>query len=373
MNDKKEKLLNKNNSSNLNKNENNNNNYVKIIPDFKDEEESFNNINISSELLDNKRINNENKNKSNNNITFIFNNTNNISNSIIINKNDLNKNNENFFNRDTIINLNSIIKDNSKLCVFVSSNKNSKTKIFKDEEFALVEDENLTTYFHGNKFFSKINNVEKIENENKDIIKFLLPKNIYDKNNNPIKGFNENDINLNVNKEQFSVFIRDINNFINAENYKNIETNFHKKIKKFITIIILLSIFLLIDFVLIFVLSYNLSQKNYILFLCFAIVFMIFGIFFLLYSILFLKNKNFLLIKKKFFFMEKKKDEIEKFVFKWNKTFFNEKDINLEIPILFDYILFNMNFSKYEVYINPYKNPLLLENEQMNINLNYLK
>ena len=372
MNDKKEKLLNQNNNSHSKNNENNNN-YVKIIPDFKDEEDSFNNINISSELLDNKRNNNENKNKSNNNITFIFNNTNNISNSIIINKNDLNKNNENFFNRDTIINLNSIIKDNSKLCVFVSSNKNSKIKTFKNEEFALVEDENLTTYFHGNKFFSKINNVQKIENENKDIIKFLLPKNIYDQNNNLIKGFNENDIDLNVNKEQFSVFIRDINNFINAENYKNIEIKFQKKIKKCVIFSILLSIFIFIDFFLIFFLNYNLSQNNYILFLCFAIVIIIFSAFFLLYSILFLKNKNFLLIKEKIFFMEKKKDEIEKFVFKWNKTFFNEKDINIEIPILFDYILFNMNFSRYEVYINPYKNPLLLDNDQMNINLKYLK
>jgi hypothetical protein len=78
-------------------------------------------------------------------------------------------------------------------------------------------------------------------------------------------------------------------------------------------------------------------------------------------------------MKKKFIFMEQKKDELEKFIFKWNKTFFNEKDINVEIPILFDYILFNMNFSKYEVYINPFNNPLLSKIDQMNINLNYLK
>ena len=369
MDEKKEKLLNKNNSYLYNNDINKN--YVKIIPDFNDEEESFNNINISNELIENNNYKKNNINESKN-ITFIFNNTNNISNSIIINKNDLFKNNENFINNETMNNLN-IIKDNSKLCVFVSSNKNSKIKTFKDKEFAFVEDDNLTTFFHNNNSYSKINNIQKIENENKDIIKFLLVKNVYDNNNNLIKGFNENDIDLNVSKEQFSVFINNINKFVNAEKFKKIDKNFQKKIKINIFFLILVSLIILSMLILIFVLVFILKKENFIFFLSFVIIILIVALIILIRLILFFKNRYFLLMKKKFIFMEQKKDELEKFVFKWNKTFFNEKDINVEIPILFDYILFNMNFSKYEVYINPFNNPLLSKSDQMNINLNYLK
>ena len=136
--------------------------------------------------------------------------------------------------------------------------------------------------------------------------------------------------------------------------------------------LILLSLLLISLLILSFVLFSKLKKESYYLFLSFALLIIILGFFISCRLIMFLKNKYFLLMKKKIFFMERKKDEIEKFVFQWNKTFFNEKDINVEIPILFDYILFNMNFSKYEVYINPFNNPLLSKIDQMNINLNNL-
>ena len=72
---------------------------------------------------------------------------------------------------------------------------------------------------------------------------------------------------------------------------------------------------------------------------------------FLIFICKFIKNIKFLLLKERLFEREEYNKSLQDFLFKWNKIFFNTKNLNVECPLSLDYIIINLNYKEYEIWI----------------------
>ena len=52
-----------------------------------------------------------------------------------------------------------------------------------------------------------------------------------------------------------------------------------------------------------------------------------------------------------YYFIGSYNKSLQDFLFKWNKIYFNSKNLNVECPLSLDYILINLNYKEYEIWI----------------------
>ena len=232
----------------------------------------------------------------------------------------------------------------SKICIdFNPSKKQKEIKFYYiDDEFEFQKDKVITTFFLQKKPYTQFTNPEEINSHFPDKIKNIFRNK---------KGFFMNDFSVeNDNDEEnnFPNFINELNErFINYDDDSLIDSNYTTKNS---LLIILFFIILLIMALIIFLM---ITKSMTIYYIIGAIVLFLL-IIFLCFICNLIKNTKFLELKEKLFSREKYYKNLQEFLFKWNKIYFNPKNLNVECPITLDYITINLNYEEYEIWIQPH-------------------
>ena len=247
-----------------------------------------------------------------------------------------------------------------KKCIdFNPSKKKEEIKyFFVDDDLEIKKDNVITTYYLRKKPFPQFTNPIDINIHFKDKIRLLF-KNKYnifvnefliddnDDNNINNNEFSENDNKKNE-KITFSNFIKELNEkFILCSDEFEISSNY--SIKKNFLIIFFIIILLFIIFIIYFL--YKMNNTLYYIIGCIVLLLLLI---FLIFICKFIKNIKFLLLKERLFEREEYNKSLQDFLFKWNKIFFNTKNLNVECPLSLDYIIINLNYKEYEIWIQPH-------------------
>ncbi len=220
----------------------------------------------------------------------------------------------------------------------------------------------VTTYYLKKKPYPQFTNPKDVNSHCKDKIKFLF-KNKYgifvndflideSDDNNIKKNINTNEIieddNEEIKEVTFSNFINELNDkFILSSDESNISTTY--AIKNYILVVL----FIIILVLMISILYFLLQIKNSLYYFIGSIILLLLVIF-LIFICKFIKNSKYLLLKERLIEREEYNKSLQDFLFKWNKIYFNSKNLNVECPLSLDYIIINLNYKEFEIWIQPH-------------------
>ena len=249
----------------------------------------------------------------------------------------------------------------SKICIdFCPSKKEKEIKYyFVDEDFEIKKDHVITTYYLKKKKYPQFTNPKDVNIHFKDRIKFLFKnKDGFFFNNFLIDENNDDNINKNNNCNEiievdneeikevtFSNFINELNKkFILCSDESNISTTYTTK-KYLLVILFMIILILMISII------YFLHQKKMTLYYFIGSIVFLLLLIFLIFICKYFTNSKYLLLKERLFEREEYNKSLQDFLFKWNKIYFNSKNLNVECPLSLDYILINLNYKEYEIWI----------------------
>ena len=253
---------------------------------------------------------------------------------------------------------------NSKRCIdFCPSKKKEEIQYyFVDDDLEIKKDNVVTTYYLKKKPYPQFTNPKDVNSHCKDKIKFLF-KNKYgifvndflideSDDNNIKKNINTNEIieddNEEIKEVTFSNFINELNDkFILSSDESNISTTY--AIKNYILVVL----FIIILVLMISILYFLLQIKNSLYYFIGSIILLLLVIF-LIFICKFIKNSKYLLLKERLIEREEYNKSLQDFLFKWNKIYFNSKNLNVECPLSLDYITINLNYKEFEIWIQPH-------------------
>ncbi len=253
---------------------------------------------------------------------------------------------------------------NSKRCIdFCPSKKKEEIQYyFVDDDLEIKKDNVVTTYYLKKKPYPQFTNPKDVNSHCKDKIKFLF-KNKYgifvndflideSDDNNIKKNINTNEIieddNEEIKEVTFSNFINELNDkFILSSDESNISTTY--AIKNYILVVL----FIIILVLMISILYFLLQIKNSLYYFIGSIILLLLVIF-LIFICKFIKNSKYLLLKERLIEREEYNKSLQDFLFKWNKIYFNSKNLNVECPLSLDYIIINLNYKEFEIWIQPH-------------------
>ena len=253
---------------------------------------------------------------------------------------------------------------NSKRCIdFCPSKKSEEIQYyFVDDDLEIKKDNVVTTYYLKKKPYPQFTNPKDVNSHCKDKIKFLF-KNKYgifvndflideSDDNNIKQNINTNEIieddNEEIKEVTFSNFINELNDkFILSSDESNISTTY--AIKNYILVVL----FIIILVLMISILYFLLQIKNSLYYFIGSIILLLLVIF-LIFICKFIKNSKYLLLKERLIEREEYNKSLQDFLFKWNKIYFNSKNLNVECPLSLDYIIINLNYKEFEIWIQPH-------------------
>ena len=253
---------------------------------------------------------------------------------------------------------------NSKRCIdFCPSKKKEEIQYyFVDDDLEIKKDNVVTTYYLKKKPYPQFTNPKDVNSHCKDKIKFLF-KNKYgifvndflideSDDNNIKQNINTNEIieddNEEIKEVTFSNFINELNDkFILSSDESNISTTY--AIKNYILVVL----FIIILVLMISILYFLLQIKNSLYYFIGSIILLLLVIF-LIFICKFIKNSKYLLLKERLIEREEYNKSLQDFLFKWNKIYFNSKNLNVECPLSLDYIIINLNYKEFEIWIQPH-------------------
>ena len=253
---------------------------------------------------------------------------------------------------------------NSKRCIdFCPSKKKEEIQYyFVDDDLEIKKDNVVTTYYLKKKPYPQFTNPKDVNSHCKDKIKFLF-KNKYgifvndflideSDDNNIKKNINTNEIieddNEEIKEVTFSNFINELNKkFIFCSDESNISTTYTTK-KYLLVILFMIILILMISII------YFLHQKKMTLYYFIGSIVFLLLLIFLIFICKYFTNSKYLLLKERLFEREEYNKSLQDFLFKWNKIYFNSKNLNVECPLSLDYIIINLNYKEFEIWIQPH-------------------
>ena len=223
------------------------------------------------------------------------------------------------------------------------SNGKPDVSILKSKKFCLMENDQIMTYLVNLFIFSEFENLSEIEKD--DRIKVIFIKK--DQNLNkfaPVTDATLNNLNISLEqKSEFNNFIKGINEFLENENYVEIE----KGLKKYKFYMYGTTIGLIIGLLVIACSIYFILKKeNGALKIFLSILTSILAI--VVISLLishFIKAKKYRLfvIYNLMEYLLIHNNEVCDYIEDWNKKFFENNKIRVNVPISLNYIMFNLN------------------------------
>ena len=230
-----------------------------------------------------------------------------------------------------------------------NDNENTEDSYLSNKKFGMRKNNEIITYLINLYIFSEFNNLECIKNDERLKV-YFIPKN---KEQN-FFTYNKEEViqNLKIsseNIENFELFLNGINDFFKEQDFLIVD-NFNKKYKcrknTNIFLLTLLLITLLTSFI--FIILKNdifVGKIQFIRYLVLFTLLILIGLN-IFYDVKQIKKRNtvFLhLVYNYLYYMLNNHKKISIYVEEWNKNFFKELKIRVNVPISLNYILFNLN------------------------------
>ena len=306
-----------------------------------------NNTNISSSKKLDSNINNTNfEDDSSNNISFSYNNFSSKISCLI------HLNNTNNYENDEDNEIKHKFRNSRIWHNFLyQSNINEKTEnsYLGNKKFGIRKNNEIITYLINLYIFSEFNNLEYIKNDERLKVYFISKSKEYN-----LFTYNKEEViqNLKIlpeSLENFEQFLNGINNFFREQDFLKVY-NFNKKYKckknTNIFLLTLILITLITGFIFLLLINDIFDEKlEFIKYLILFVLLILIG-FNIFYDVKQIKKRNtvFLhLVYNYLYYMLNNHKKISNYVEEWNKNFFQELKIRVNVPISLNYILFNLN------------------------------
>ena len=230
-----------------------------------------------------------------------------------------------------------------------NDDENTENSYLSNKKFGIRKNNEIITYLINLYIFSEFNNLEFIKNDERLKV-YFIEKN---KDQN-FFSYNKEEVTKNLkikseNLETFELFLNGINNFFKEKDFL-IMDNYNKKYKcrknTNIFLLSLLLITLLTSFI--FILLKNdifVKKLEFLKYLILCTLLILIGVN-IFYDVKQIRKRNtvFLhLVYNYLYYMLNNHKKISNYVEEWNKNFFQDLKIRVNVPISLNYILFNLN------------------------------
>ena len=230
-----------------------------------------------------------------------------------------------------------------------NDDENTENSYLSNKKFGIRKNNEIITYLINLYIFSEFNNLEFIKNDERLKV-YFIEKN---KDQN-FFSYNKEEVTKNLkikseNLETFELFLNGINNFFKEKDFL-IMDNYNKKYKcrknTNIFLLSLLLITLLTSFI--FLLLKNdifVKKLEFLKYLILCTLLILIGVN-IFYDVKQIRKRNtvFLhLVYNYLYYMLNNHKKISIYVEEWNKNFFQDLKIRVNVPISLNYILFNLN------------------------------